>query len=66
MTFDELFAEHSLAPEERKALVLHLATTRALNTVRALEHPVCPWCDRQVPYGCQHADEVKSCPHTKL
>ena len=36
MTFDELFAEHRLTPEERQALVLHLATLRALATVRAL------------------------------
>ena len=39
MTFDELFAEHSLTPEERMALVLHLATLRALATVRALLGP---------------------------
>lgn len=36
MTFDELFAEHRLTPEERTALVMHLATMRALATVRAL------------------------------
>ena len=39
MTFDELFAEHSLTPEERMALVLHLATLRALATVRTLLGP---------------------------
>ena len=39
MTFDELFSEHSLTPEERMALVLHLATLRALATVRTLLGP---------------------------
>ena len=39
MTFDELFAEHRLTPEERMALVLHLATLRALATVRTLLGP---------------------------
>ena len=39
MTFDELFAEHSLTPEERMALVMHLATLRALATVRTLLGP---------------------------
>ena len=39
MTFDELFAEHSLTPEERMALVLHLATLRALATMRTLLGP---------------------------
>lgn len=35
-TFDELFAEHSLTPEERAALVWHLAEFRARKTVQAL------------------------------
>ena len=39
MTFDELFAEHNLTPDERMALVLHLATLRALATVRTLLGP---------------------------
>ena len=39
-TFDELFAEHNLTPEERKALVMHLATLRAQKTVAALQD--CP------------------------
>ena len=39
-TFDELFAEHNLTPEERKALVMHLATLRAQKTVQALQD--CP------------------------
>ena len=36
MTFDELFAEHSLTADERAALVAHLASMRAAATVRAL------------------------------
>ena len=36
MTFDELFAEHNLTPEERAALVMHLALCRAMATIRAL------------------------------
>lgn len=39
MTFDELFAEHNLTPDERMALVLHLATLRAMATVRTLLGP---------------------------
>ena len=39
-TFDELFAEHNLTPEERKALVMHLATLRAQKTVATLQD--CP------------------------
>ena len=39
-TFDELFAEHNLTPNERKALVMHLATLRAQKTVEALQD--CP------------------------
>lgn len=39
MTFDELFAEHSLTPEERMALVMHLATLRAMATMRTLLGP---------------------------
>ena len=35
MTFDELFAEHHLTPEERQQLVAHLATLRATATLRA-------------------------------
>lgn len=35
-TFDELFAEHRLTPEERRALVWHLAAYRARKTVEAL------------------------------
>jgi hypothetical protein len=36
MTFDELFAEHNLTPDERTALVAHLAAVRSTATVRAL------------------------------
>ena len=36
MTFDELFAEHSLTAAERAALVAHLASMRATATVQAL------------------------------
>lgn len=36
MTFDELFSEHNLTADERAALVMHLATLRALATIRAL------------------------------
>ena len=39
MTFDELFAEHNLTRDERQALVMHLATVRALATLRALLTP---------------------------
>lgn len=39
MTFDELFAEHNLTPDERQALVMHLATVRALATLSALLTP---------------------------
>ena len=39
MTFDELFAEHNLTADERQALVMHLATVRALATLRALLNP---------------------------
>lgn len=35
-TFDEVFHEHSLYPEERAALVWHLAALRARKTVEAL------------------------------
>lgn len=36
MTFDELFCEHKLTPEERKLLVLRLAQLRYEKTVEAL------------------------------
>ena len=36
MTFDQLFAEHTLTADERQASVMHLATMRALATLRAL------------------------------
>lgn len=36
MTFDELFAKHSLTAEERSALVAYLASLRMLATLRAL------------------------------
>ena len=36
MTFDELFAEHNITPEEREALVTHLAMLRATATIKAL------------------------------
>ena len=49
MTFDELFAEHSLTPEERMALVLHLATLRALATMRTLLGPNAPV--KPAPWG---------------
>ena len=39
MTFDELFAEHNLTPDERKSLVVHLASMRAQNTVESLTAP---------------------------
>lgn len=39
MTFDELFAEHNLTPDERAALVVHLATLRAAATLKALLTP---------------------------
>ena len=35
-TFDDAFAEHSLTPAERTALVWHLAALRARKTVEAL------------------------------
>lgn len=35
-TFDEAFAEMNLTSEERTALVWHLATMRARNTIEAL------------------------------
>lgn len=39
MTFDELFAEHDLTPEERAALVAYLASLRMMATLRALMTP---------------------------
>jgi hypothetical protein len=36
MTFDELFAEHNLTPNERKDLVIHLVTLRARKLIEAL------------------------------
>lgn len=36
MTFDELFAEHRLTPEERAELVLYLAFFRAVRIMRVL------------------------------
>lgn len=39
MTFDELFAEHDLTPEERAVLVAYLASLRMLATLRALMTP---------------------------
>lgn len=35
-TFDEAFAEHTLTPAERHALVWHLAAYRARKTVEVL------------------------------
>ena len=39
MTFDELFAQHNLTPDERAALVAYLASLRMLATLRALMTP---------------------------
>ena len=39
MTFDELFAEHALTPDERAALVAYLASLRMMATLRALMTP---------------------------
>jgi len=39
MTFDELFADHHLTPEERAALVAYPASLRMLATLRALMTP---------------------------
>lgn len=39
MTFDELFAEHDLTPDERDRLVAYLASLRMLATLRALSQP---------------------------
>lgn len=39
MTLDELFAEHHLTPDERWALVVHLATLRTAALLRALMEP---------------------------
>lgn len=36
MTFDELFAQHNLTPDERQQLVVFLATLRAAATIKAL------------------------------
>lgn len=36
MTFDQLFAEHNLTPEERQELIVYLAVLRALATIKAL------------------------------
>jgi len=36
MTFDELFAEHRLTPDERAALVRYLALLRYEATIKAL------------------------------
>ncbi len=49
MSFDELFQEHNLTPEERHALVLHLAMLRAMRTVQALEKRVDQLDSRTVP-----------------
>lgn len=39
MTFDELFAQHSLTANERAELVAYLASLRMLATLRALMEP---------------------------
>lgn len=39
MTFDELFAEHDLTPDERAALVAYLASLRMMATLRVLMTP---------------------------
>ena len=36
MTFDELFSEHNITPEEREALVMYLAMLRSTATIKAL------------------------------
>lgn len=56
-TFDELFAEHNLTPEERKALVMHLATMRAQKTVEALQD-----CPHAAPHRYCDTCPVNPCP----
>ena len=56
-TFDELFAEHNLTPEERKALVMHLATLRAHKTVQALQD-----CPHAAPHRYCDTCAVSPCP----
>ena len=56
-TFDELFAEHNLTPEERKALVMHLATLRAQKTVQALQD-----CPHAAPHRYCDTCAVSPCP----
>ncbi len=58
MTFDELFAEHNLTPEERKALVAHLAAMRAQKTVEALQ--AAPTARQPLPLDAIR-DLVKEC-----
>lgn len=36
MTFDELFKEHRLTPEEREELIFYLGMLRMTKTVRSL------------------------------
>lgn len=56
-TFDELFGEHNLTPDERKALVVHLATMRAQKTLEALQD--CPHAD---PHRYCDTCPVNPCP----
>lgn len=63
MTFDELFSEHSLTPEERKALVMHLATMRAQKTVAALQYAPSEmvWCCKGAFLRPKTEGECASC-----
>lgn len=61
MTFDELFAEHTLTPLERKALVLHLAMLRAQKTIAALEPSEMVWCCKGAFLRPKTHDECAPC-----
>lgn len=50
-TFDEAFAEHSLTPSERTAMVWHLAAYRARKTVEALLPPPQEPFDKEAMLG---------------
>lgn len=51
MTFDELFAEHNLTPDERAELVAYLASLRMMATLRALMTPNAELTGRRVDVG---------------
>lgn len=47
MTFDQLFTDHNLTPEEREAMIIHLAALRTAKLLRTL-------LPTSTPLGTQH------------